>query len=133
MPELPEDSVGWRIRQHREAEGLTLSELADKSGVSKSYLWNLENKAGHQKPSADTLYALARALGTTMSQLLGKSLLTDPVDTVDPTLDAFAQTVKLSDGDLRTLASINWRGDPPKTVERWRFVYDALKASRSFD
>ena len=61
MPsELPQESLGGRIRQLREAEGLSLGELAEVSGISKSYLWNLENKEGHQKPSADTLYALAQ-------------------------------------------------------------------------
>jgi len=68
-----------------------------------------------------------------MSALLGRRLLSDPVEEIDATLRKFAKANRVSEGEVRTLASINWRGDPPKTIERWRFVYDALKASKSLD
>lgn len=133
MADVPDNALGARIRALRDAEGLSLGDLAEKTGVSKSYLWNLENKPGHQKPSADTVYAIAKVLGTTMSALLGRRLLSEPPDEIDETLQQFAKKAKLSQGEVRTLASINWRGDPPKSAERWRFVYDALKASKSLD
>jgi len=110
-----------------------MSELAERSGVSKSYLWNLENKAEHQKPSAETVYSLAEALGTTMSQLIGRRLLNEPEGSVDEALSEFAKQANLSDDEVAVLASIQWRGDKPRTAKRWGFVYDSLKASRSFD
>lgn len=134
MADLPADSIGARLRKRRTAAGKTLSELAESSGISKSYLWNLENKADHQRPSGDTLYALARTLGTSMSDLLGKKLLVDNNEPqADDVLKAFARKEKLAPAEVRMLASIQWRGDPPRTVERWRFVYDALVLSSPLD
>lgn len=135
MAELASDSVGARIQALREELGLSRAELADRADLSKSYIWNLENKPEHQRPSGDTLYALAEALNTTMSELLGRKLLTTPpsADDVSPSLRTFARKAKLNQADVGMLASIKWRGDPPTSPGRWQFVYDALKASKSLD
>jgi transcriptional regulator with XRE-family HTH domain len=133
VTEVPAESVGGRIRAKRLAAGMSLTELADTAGVSKSYLSNLETKIGHQKPSGETLYAIAKALNTTMSALLGKRLLTTDQTEVDDTLRRFARKAKLGEAELQMLASIKWRGERPRTLERWQFVYDALKASTSLD
>lgn len=130
---LPKDSVGARIQQLRESAGLSVSELSRKSGVSKSYLWNLENRIEHQQPSANTLYAIAKSLGTSMSDLLGQKLLVERADEPDPVLLRFAKKQKLDSAELASLASIKWRGEPPRTLERWKFVYDALRMSESLD
>lgn len=52
----------WHYRQVRE---LSLSRLAREAGVSKGYLWELENpRPGvRQRPSARTLRALAQVVG----------------------------------------------------------------------
>lgn len=112
---------------------MTLSELASTTGISKSYLWNLENRVEHQRPSGETLYALAEALGTTMSALLGRRLLSGPNPDVDPALRAYADEAGLTEEEVLMLASIRWRGDRPQSVKRWRFVHEALRASRSLD
>jgi transcriptional regulator with XRE-family HTH domain len=132
---LDPDTIGARIRMYREAAGMSLSELARSSGVSKSYLWNLENRPEHQQPSGTTLYELAKALGTTMSVLLGRKLLVEqPEPTkIDPVLAKFAKAEKLNEAEIATLASIQWRGEPPKTMDRWKYVHQALKTSRSLD
>jgi transcriptional regulator with XRE-family HTH domain len=131
---LAADTLGGRIRTYRAAADMSLSDLARRSDISKSYLWNLENRAEHQRPSAKTLYAIAQALGTSMSELLGKKLLVETTPgEVDPVLRRFIKLEKLNEADAATLASIQWRGDPPKTVERWRYVHQALKTSRSLD
>lgn len=36
--------MGDRIAAARKGKGLTLDQLAEKSGCSKSYIWELENK-----------------------------------------------------------------------------------------
>lgn len=113
---------------------MSLSQLAAKSGISKGYLWNLESRSDRKRPSAETLYAIARALGVTMSDLLGRELLaTTSSAEVDPSLREFAKQDKLPHADVRMLASIQWRGDPPKTPERWRYIYQAIKLSRELD
>ncbi len=112
---------------------MSLSQLANKSGVSKGYLWNLESRSDGKRPSAETLYAIAKALGVTISDLLGRELLTTPPTEIDPSLEQFAKEDKLPQADVRMLASIQWRGDPPRTVERWRYIYQAIKLSRELD
>ncbi len=59
--------MGRRLRELREARGLTLSELARLAGVGKATLSGLEN--GTRDPRLETLYAIAAALGVPMSAL----------------------------------------------------------------
>lgn len=69
--------MGERINSARKARHLTLEELAARSGCSKSYIWELENK-NPPRPSADKLAAIAQVLGTTVDVLIGT-----PINTVD--------------------------------------------------
>ena len=52
-------SVGERIRKRRTELGWTQDVLAQKAGISKSFLSDLEN--GKRNVGADTLYDIARA------------------------------------------------------------------------
>lgn len=133
-PTAPESNVGSRIKKFREEKGVSLSQLARDAEVSKSYLWSLENPDGaHQRPSGDTLYGIAKALGVTMSDLLGRKMIIDRDTTPDATLIEFAQQEQLTEADIRMLSSIQWRGDQPNTVARWRYIYQAIVMSRSMD
>ncbi|WP_227982157.1 helix-turn-helix domain-containing protein [Nocardia spumae] len=58
-------SVGARVRQLREAQGFSLSELARRSRVGKGSLSELES--GQRNPTLETLYALTTALGVPLS------------------------------------------------------------------
>src|ERR1700751_382132 len=71
-------TVGQEIQRFREDKGMSINGLAAATGISKSYLWSLENDATATRPSGDTLYKIAGALGVTMSALLGRELLVDP-------------------------------------------------------
>ncbi|MFC0341957.1 helix-turn-helix domain-containing protein [Paracoccus niistensis] len=62
--------MGERLRLLRKERGLTLDQLAQMSGSSKSYVWELENKAP-PRPSAEKLSGIAAALGTTVDFLIG--------------------------------------------------------------
>lgn len=62
--------LGDRLRALRKERGLTLDQLAEQSGSSKSYIWELENKSP-PRPSADKLSKIASQLGTTIEFLLG--------------------------------------------------------------
>jgi transcriptional regulator with XRE-family HTH domain len=52
----------------RTAAGLSVAELARRSGVARATLMQLEGGAGN--PTLETLYALADALGATMGDLI---------------------------------------------------------------
>ncbi len=68
---------GKRLREYREAKGLTLQQVADGVGCTKAYIWELEMRAG-QRPSAERLNAIAKLLGVTVQDLLG-----EPIGEVD--------------------------------------------------
>jgi transcriptional regulator with XRE-family HTH domain len=112
---------------------MSLSALANATGISKSYLWSLENEASASRPSGATLYEIARALGVTMSALLGRQLLTDPPEEIPPGLDEFARGEQLTEADVRMLANIQFRGDRPQTKERWAYIYNAIRTSKGID
>lgn len=54
--------LGDKLRELRKERKLTLEKLAELAGLSKSYLWELENRES-QRPSAEKLNALAKQLG----------------------------------------------------------------------
>ncbi|SEA38958.1 XRE family transcriptional regulator, master regulator for biofilm formation [Thalassobacillus cyri] len=60
--------IGERIRELREERGMSLSVLASRSGVSKSYISNIER--GIQKnPSLIIMKKLAETLGVPLEDL----------------------------------------------------------------
>lgn len=125
--------IGARVRRYRHDGGLSLTELASKAGVSKSHLSVIENGTG-TRPGARVLYALAAALGVTLADLLGRGSLhsTESVD-APPSLLEFAAEHELPDPDVRMLAGIRFRGEQPKTKERWAYIYHAISTSRPLD
>ncbi|MFG2056139.1 helix-turn-helix domain-containing protein [Micromonospora sp. NPDC048930] len=137
IPGKPEDSsegsVGGRIRRYRQDRALSLSQLAEQAGVSKGYLSTLENDPQARRPSAETLYTIARALGVTMSDLLGRKLLPAAATEIPTSLREFAEEEKLPEADVRMLSAIQFRGEPPRTKERWRYIYTAIRTSEAID
>lgn len=63
-----------KIKAIREAKGMRQSELADKAGVSRPYMYDLENGARGAKP--DTLSRIAEVLGVTVDELIGEEVKT---------------------------------------------------------
>lgn len=61
--------LGEKIKKLRKKQGLTLERLSTKASLSKSYLWELENRES-QSPSAEKLIALADALGVSADYFL---------------------------------------------------------------
>ncbi|RTM14416.1 MAG: XRE family transcriptional regulator [Nevskiaceae bacterium] len=64
------DTIRDRIKTLRKKGKLTLDQLAEQAGLSKSYLWELENRE-LPRPSAEKLAGLAKALDVTVDYLLG--------------------------------------------------------------
>jgi transcriptional regulator with XRE-family HTH domain len=64
------EKIGTKIRALRLEQKLTLDQLAEKAGASKSYLWELENK-DPPRPSAEKLAGIAKALGVTVDYFMG--------------------------------------------------------------
>jgi transcriptional regulator with XRE-family HTH domain len=68
--------VGPRLRRLRERRGLTLTVLADRTGISKSTLSRLES--GQRKPSLELLLPLAAAFHLPLDELVGAPRVGDP-------------------------------------------------------
>ncbi|UII56510.1 helix-turn-helix domain-containing protein [Cytobacillus spongiae] len=62
--------VGKRIKQARLKRGYSINELAERAGVSKSYLSYIE-RGIQENPSLQVLAKLAKTLGTSVEELLG--------------------------------------------------------------
>lgn len=62
------EAVGPRLKQLRQRRGITLSDLAEETGISTSTLSRLE--AGLRRPTLEQLLPLARAHGVTLDELV---------------------------------------------------------------
>ncbi len=67
--------IGIRIRKYRELRGLSQKELADLIGVSNSRVSNWEQ--GINRPNADIISDLCKALDVSPSELLDIQISTD--------------------------------------------------------
>lgn len=114
---------------------MTLEELSDASGLSKTYLWELENDAeGVKKPSADSLMKLVGPLRTTIADLLGRPTVqvdnehVEISDSLQEFLDWMKKTDReLSKDEVSDLAAMRFRGGQPKTRDDWDDLYRTLK------
>lgn len=61
--------LGEKIRAQRKRLKLTLDQLAEKTGSSKSYIWELENRPV-VRPSAEKIAKIAEVFGVTVEFLL---------------------------------------------------------------
>jgi len=130
-------SLAKKIRDERKKAGLTLDELADKAGMSKTYLWELEqDEDGVKRPSADVVLKIADALSLTIADLMGlptvkvqKGTVNLPKSLIDFRDQQLKMGNKLSDQDLRELAGMSFRGGQPRTSEDWFAVYLAFARS----
>lgn len=60
--------MGYKIKEMRQKKNMTQSELAEKSGVSRTTIYFLESGAKEQT-TVDTLTRIAKALGVSVSDI----------------------------------------------------------------
>lgn len=125
--------LGQTVRFLRQGKGWTLSDLSEKSGVGKAYISDLENNVAG-KPNIQYVFSIARALGVTLDRLIhGTSLEAPESDTVGdtstlpPGLAQLKSEKGLTDKETQMLAQVNFRGNRPKDVEGWRFLYQTIR------
>ena len=68
---IQESELGKRIKEYRMKKGLTLQKLAEKTGFTRGYLSKVENTK--KAPPISTLIVLAKALGISLSEILGET------------------------------------------------------------
>ena len=70
------DAVGPRLKRLRQQRAITLTDLAEETGISTSTLSRLE--AGLRRPTLEQLLPLARAYGATLDELVDAPPTGDP-------------------------------------------------------
>jgi len=131
--------LGAKVRFLRQGRGWSLADLAEKSGVSKAYISDLENGLAG-KPNIQYMFNVAVALEATLDELLkdatGKEHRAKKrrsPDELPPGLAELQQELSLSpetalsDDDVDRLAQVNFRGNRPRDKEGWRFVLQAIR------
>lgn len=120
-----------QIRKRRREQGISLTELARRSRISKGYLSQLENSSRGPRPSAEVLYRIAFALGTSVGTLMEKQVGSsqDELTDIPQGLRNLALAENLSEEVVRMLAQITYRGHRPDTTDDWKFLYESIKRS----
>lgn len=130
------NTVGKRLRHVREQRGLTLDQLAEKAGVSKSFLWEVEqDKSGI---SGERLLRMANALGASLDFLMRGEPAPDtyrpPVVEIPRELSELAEELGLTHRQTLALLEINQsivarrsdRSRAPMTREEWGKLYEGV-------
>ncbi|PYP90834.1 MAG: hypothetical protein DMG65_10010 [Candidatus Angelobacter sp. Gp1-AA117] len=130
-------TLGDRIREVREERGWTLEKLAEKTGLSRSFLSEVENNKA--TPSAESVLKISNALGVSLDYLLKGEIGKEererkPVE-IPPTLSAVAAEEHWSFNEtMRVLAAHNSvvgnRGNTFKrqpSKEEWKQLHEAIK------
>jgi transcriptional regulator with XRE-family HTH domain len=104
------DAVGPRLKQLRQRRDITLSDLADETGISTSTLSRLE--AGLRRPTLEQLLPLARAYGVTLDELVDAPPTGDPRVNLRP----------IPTGDGRIILPLSRR---PGGIQAYKFVLPA--------
>ena len=116
-----DESIGARVKKLRKEKDWSLSELARRAGIARSYLFRIEE--GKSSPTYEKIRALAGALGALPSELFGEQ-----PPTVPTSLQQFAKEENLGSAEVQMLAQIEHRGNKPDSPEEWRAIYSVIKA-----
>lgn len=101
------DAVGPRLKQLRQHRGITLTDLAEDTGISTSTLSRLE--AGLRRPTLEQLLPLARVYGATLDELVDAPPTGDPRINLRP----------ISTNDGRTVLPLSRR---PGGIQAYKFI-----------
>ncbi|GLI86480.1 transcriptional regulator [Rossellomorea marisflavi] len=71
--------IGERVKKYRTERKMSMTELADRAGVAKSYLSSIERNL-QQNPSVQFLEKVSAALGISMDALLHDAPEETPLD-----------------------------------------------------
>ncbi|RSM64825.1 XRE family transcriptional regulator [Actinoplanes sp. ATCC 53533] len=112
------DAVGPRLKHLRLRRAITLTDLAEETGISASTLSRLE--AGLRRPTLEQLLPLARVYGVTLDELVGAPPTGDPRINLRP--------ITRSDGS--TILPLTRR---PGGIQAYKFVLPAGADDREPD
>lgn len=130
-------ATGDRIKEIREARGWTQDHLAEKAGISKGFLSDVENNK--RNISSENLLKIANVLGASVDYLLrgetGGPSSSRPV-VIPPELSevaeelnlTYGQTLELLEAHRSIIARRSSRGTKQFSADDWRQLYRAIKS-----
>ncbi|HEY0512945.1 MAG TPA: helix-turn-helix transcriptional regulator [Thermoanaerobaculia bacterium] len=129
-------TLGERVRELRERQRLTQEQLAERSGISKGFLSDLENHK--RNPSAEYILRIANALGASVDYLLSGEDRDDrsfePVviprelsQVAEELRLTHTETLELLEAHNSVVARRSDRGMRRFTADDWRKLYEAFK------
>ncbi|MGX7706368.1 helix-turn-helix domain-containing protein [Methylobacterium sp. Gmos1] len=98
------ETIALRMRELRDERGWSLQTLADRAGLSKAHVWNLEAGGGDNNPSLRTVVGIATALGVSLDYLAG-------LTTAQPCLHPEAMRIACEVDALLRKAPVEGGGD----------------------
>jgi len=124
------EQFGDRVRAARKAQEMKQAELADKVGISRTYLSQIE-----QGQARNLSLRLAQGLSEKLGIELPKGGHVEGIEDVEipSALKEFAEEEGLPEKDQRMLARIQYRGNKPSNAQQWRVLYSVIKATTGDD
>jgi transcriptional regulator with XRE-family HTH domain len=132
------EKVGERIQYVRTKKGLTLDQLAEKAGLSKSFLWEVEHD--RSGISGERLLRVANALGASLEFLLRGQPAPEnfePPASIEIPMElsemaeenglSYKQTLTLAEIERSVLARRSTKSINRKSKEDWRRLYEGVK------
>ena len=129
-------TVGDRIREIREEQGITQERLAERAGLSKGFLSDVENDK--RNVSSENLLKIANVLGASVDYLLRGD--TGEVSSAEPLVIpselsqaaeelelSYAAAIELLEAHKSVIARRSNRGLRKFTVEDWKELHKAIK------
>jgi XRE family transcriptional regulator of biofilm formation len=111
--------IGKNISRIRNSRGLTISELAERSKISKSYLSNIERDL-NKNPSIEVINKIARVLGVDVKALL--------------VTDSKEEVKQMPDKEwLKLIHELKESGIDRENLKEYRVLIDFIKWKNQID
>lgn len=114
QPDPLAQAIGVRVKRERIARGWTLDQLAERSGVSRRMIVNVEQGAAN--PSLETLLRISDALG------MGLPALVEPPAPKTAKVTRAGEGATLWRGEQGGFGMLMAGTEPPNVVELWEWV-----------
>jgi len=122
------ERFGENVRTERKNQGYSQADLADKVGISRTYLSQIEQGRA-QNLSLRLAQRLSTVLGIKSPYQEDDEDEEKEEEDIPQSLREFAEEDDLPPGDVQMLADIEYRGERPQDPQQWRILYNVIKTA----